>query len=234
MLSRYYFRSRPVVLLIISMILIHLWSFLGMDLEVRLNMYRIMGLSLSNFLSCQVWSLLSYVLFHASLSHLVTNLLMLYLFGRAVLAIFGHQKLLKIIFMSSVIGGLSHLLVSALFIYLGGSESCLIGISGVCYGLLVALAVFLGNKRMLPFPISGRNLALGVILSQLLLLLMSPPLTVPILSQIGHWLVKMGCGDIFKMGFACHLGGAFAGWWVARSHVLDSKSDFEHLSVSSS
>jgi hypothetical protein len=43
------------------------------------------------------------------------------------------------------------------------------------------------------------------------------------MSALGRALQQAGCGDWFRMGHACHLGGALAGWaqarWLLRRRV---------------
>jgi membrane associated rhomboid family serine protease len=79
------------------------------------------------------------------------------------------------------------------------------------------------QSRMLPLPVSGRSLGIGVILAELILALADPALGVPGFRQVGDWLVRNGMGHWFQMGHACHFGGGVAGWlfgrWLLRPRI---------------
>ena len=86
----------------------------------------------------------------------------------------------------------------------------------MCYALLLALTTLCPYDRISPFPLMGINLGLGVIVTELLLLIIDPRLSIPYLSIVGESLSAMGLGALFRMSHACHLGGALAGWLIIK------------------
>ena len=76
---------------------------------------------------------------------------------------------------------------------------------------------------MMPLPVSGRSLGLGVLAAELILALADPALGVPVFLNLGNWLVGHGLGHWFQMGHACHFGGGVAGWlfgrWLLRPRI---------------
>ena len=77
--------------------------------------------------------------------------------------------------------------------------------------------------RMMPLPVSGRSLGLGVLIAELSLALINPALDLPGFSRLGNALVNHGMGSWFEMGHACHFGGGMAGWlygrWLLRPRI---------------
>ena len=90
------------------------------------------------------------------------------------------------------------------------------GVSGACFALLLALIVISPHARLRFIPVSSKNLGLGVVIAEAAMLLLHPGLGLPFFSAIGDQLVLFGAGGLFRISHACHLGGAIAGWWVAR------------------
>lgn len=76
---------------------------------------------------------------------------------------------------------------------------------------------------MMPLPVSGRSLGLGLIFASLLLSMLNLLLSTRQFAGISEVLTDYGLGGIFKMGHACHLGGAIAGWlygrWLLRPRI---------------
>ena len=127
----------------------------------------------------------------------------------------GQRKSLEIIVAGVLVGGLLHLL-SSLLPVTGYGESYLVGISGACFALLLALTTLSPHTRMGFIPVSGKNLGLGIVIGETLLWLMHPSLSLPVLSSLGEQMVAWGGAALFEISHACHLGGALAGWCLAR------------------
>lgn len=135
----------------------------------------------------------------------------------------------RIVIAGVICGGVCHLVTSVWHGYQGIAEAYLIGVSGACYALLLALTTLLGERKFLFIPVSAKNLALGTVISQVLLLLMSPSLGLPVFSQMGEAFITIGAGDLFQSSFSCHLGGAFAGWWIVRRYIGGRKTQADYL-----
>lgn len=103
----------------------------------RLNYYLAM---IPSFVLYQgwVWQFFTYMFMHGGVSHLLFNMLSLYIFGRPVERQLGSREFL---FAYLVIGTLSGI-TSFLIYYLLGWNVMLVGASGVLYGLLLLFAVF--------------------------------------------------------------------------------------------
>jgi membrane associated rhomboid family serine protease len=76
---------------------------------------------------------------------------------------------------------------------------------------------------MIPIPVSGKSLGLGILAAALILTLANPALGVPAFSTLGNRLARQGMDGWFKVAHACHLGGGIAGWllgrWLLRPRV---------------
>ena len=178
--------------------------------------YQNFALSWGEFSHGKIWQLLTYGLLHSDGLHLVINLLVLWLVGKRVLLILGSRHCLQMMFFGVLAGGLLHLLTGVLLLRNGYAESNLVGISGACLALLLTLTTLSPNDRFRFLPVSGKNLGLGLIIAELLLWFMHPGLGLPVFSNLGELLVTWGGPGLFRISHACHLGGALAGYLLAR------------------
>lgn len=181
--------------------------------------YLKFGLSREGFLGGRVWSLLTYGLLHGSWWHLAMNALFVLLVGSRIEHVSGAAVVGRTVLLGVISGGLFHLL----FAPGNGSAHVLVGLSGGCLALLLLLTTLSPESRMMPLPVSGKSLGLGLILSSLLLTLVNLALGLHEFSGLGKYLMRHGLDALFKMGHACHLGGALAGWlygrWLLRPRV---------------
>ncbi|RPJ33262.1 MAG: rhomboid family intramembrane serine protease [Verrucomicrobiaceae bacterium] len=172
------------------------------------------GLSRGEFLTGKFWQVLTYGLLHGSWWHAVFNALFVLLVGSRIEHMAGPAAVLRTAALGILGGGLSHLLLGA---------GLLVGLSGGCFALLLLLTTLSPQSRMLPIPVSGKSLGLGILLSSLILTLMNPALGLPWISAGGRALDAHGMGSWFQIGHACHLGGGLAGWicgrWILRPRV---------------
>lgn len=212
--------------LVLMLVLIHLFLERAGGPTEAPWYYLNFGLSWDGFSHGKIWQLATYGLLHGDWFHLMINLLMLWLVGGRVIHILGHQWCFKIIVFGTLAGGLIHLLTGLLMLRTGYQESQLVGISGACLALLLTLTTLSPDSRMWPIPISGKNLGLGLIVAELLLWLMQPGLGLPVFSLMGEQIISWSGGDgtIFRISHACHLGGALAGWWLARRLLAPTPS----------
>ncbi len=201
-----------VGLLVVVLVAVH-----GLVVMVGAEWFYVwFGLSWQGFSGGRIWQVGSYALLHAGWLHLLVNGLMLWLVGGRVVHILGSRRCLVIVVSGVVAGGLVHLLTGLLFLRTGYPESHLVGVSGACLALLLTLTTLSPDSRMWPVPVSGKNLGRGLILGELLLWLVQPGLGLPIFSSVGVFLIRSVGSGIFQVSHACHLGGALAGWWLAR------------------
>jgi len=181
--------------------------------------YLQFGLSREGFLGGRVWSLLTYGLLHGSWGHVAMNALFVLLVGSRIEHVSGAAVMGKTVLLGVLGGGVSHLLLAPG----NGSAHVLVGLSGGCLALLLVLTTLSPESRMIPLPVSGRSLGLGLIFASLLLTLANLALGMRGFSDWGKSLVGHGFGTFFRMGHACHLGGALAGWlygcWLLRPRI---------------
>ena len=204
-----------VTALVLVLLLLHLVLMFAGGMPELFWYYQNFGLSWGGITHGKVWQLLSYALLHGDWVHLVINLFILWFAGGRVLQMLGQRKSLEIITAGVLVGGLLHLL-SGLLLVTGYRESYLVGISGACFALLLAMATLSAHTRLRFIPVSGKNLGLGLVIGEALLWLMHPDFGLPVLSLLGEQMVAWGGAELFEISHACHLGGALAGWCLAR------------------
>ncbi|MGB2402626.1 MAG: rhomboid family intramembrane serine protease [Akkermansiaceae bacterium] len=205
-----------LICLILALFLVHTALFTTVALLDRVWWQLNLGLSWEGVLQGKIWQLFTHALLHAGWLHLIVNLCMLWFVGSKVMMILGRKKAFEVVIAGVLLGGLLHLLASMVMIFTGYGESCLVGISGACFAMLLALIVISPHARLRFIPVSSKNLGLGVVIAEVAMLLLHPGLGLPFFSAIGDQLVLSGAGGLFRISHACHLGGAIAGWWVAR------------------
>jgi membrane associated rhomboid family serine protease len=209
------------------------WSVAGIILAIHLcvtlaggplhppawSVYETLGLTREGVLLGKVWQIFSYGLLHGSWWHVSLNALFVLLVGSRIEHMAGRGAILKTVLLGVLGGGAGHLLLAA-----GGHRApLLVGFSGGCVALLLLLTTLSPQSRMMPLPVSGRSLGLGILTAELLLALVNPALAWPGFSTIGKWLVAHGMASWFDMGHACHFGGGMAGWlygrWLLRPRI---------------
>ena len=95
------------------------------------------------------WQLVTYMFMHArfleSASHVIFNMLVLWMFGQEVENRWGTRKFVFFYFFTGIGAGLVHLLVNP--------EGVMVGASGAVYGVLLAFGMTFPNRQvMLLFP----------------------------------------------------------------------------------
>ncbi len=202
------------------------WSFAGVVLGIHLiitfvggqnqqpawGWYEFFGLSRDEFLSGKIWQILSYGFFHGGWIHVLLNAVFILLIGSRIEHMAGRPAVVKVILAGVIGGGIGHLI----FATGAAATPLLVGISGGCMALLLFLTTLSPESRMMPIPLSGRSLGMGIISAELILTLIDPALGLPVLSRVGRVLVDQGLGAWFELGHACHVGGAITGWMLGR------------------
>ncbi|MES2660499.1 MAG: rhomboid family intramembrane serine protease [Verrucomicrobiota bacterium] len=196
----------------------------GRDTQPARSWYDMLGLARGEFLAGKVWQILTYGFLHGGWVHVALNAVFILLIGSRIEHMVGRKGLVIATLAGVLGGGICHLILAP-----GGTGSpLLVGISGGCMALLLLLTTLSPQSRMMPLPVSGRSLGLGILLAALLLALMNPALGIPGLSMLGTLLVDSGFGIWFEMGHACHFGGGLAGWIVGR-WILRPRITLERL-----
>ncbi len=182
--------------------------------ESLVSCFETLGLTRADFLSGEIWQILSYALLHGSWWHAGMNVMFLVLIGSRIEHIAGWGTLMRVSLAGVLAGGTGHILLG---------HDLLVGFSGACVALLLLLTTLSPQSRMIPLPVSGKSLGLGIMLAESLLALIDPALDLPGLSTAGLWLADNGMSHWFRVGHACHVGGGLAGWgygrWLLRPRV---------------
>jgi len=96
-----------------------------------------------------VWQIVSYAFLHSTehITHLLFNMLGLWMFGAEVERYVGARRFLSVYFASVVTAALSQLFVPALF---GAAPEPVIGASGGVFGLLLVYAYLFPRRKVIP------------------------------------------------------------------------------------
>lgn len=92
------------------------------------------------------WTIVTNLFIHASLWHIVANMLTLYFFGRFLSMLIGDKRFLIVYFLGGIIGNLFYILLASPY-------SIVIGASGAVFAIGGALAVMAPKLRVYVFPI---------------------------------------------------------------------------------
>ncbi|MDJ0883782.1 MAG: rhomboid family intramembrane serine protease [Desulfobacterales bacterium] len=153
--------------------------------------------------SWQPLSLLVYMFLHGGIGHLLGNMLFLWLFGCMLEPGMGRLRFLGLYLASGVGGGLFFALFNL------QSQVPLVGASGAIAGLMGALPVLYGRRRVSFFCYFGFYFSV---------------LRIPALALLPFWLGKeiwseISSGDASSVAFLAHAGGIIAGAilaWIFR------------------
>ena len=116
-----------------------------------------------------VWQLVTYMFLHASITHILFNMLTLWMFGMQLERDWGSRQFLKFYFYCGIAAGVCVLGVNML---LGYWYTPTVGASGAIFGLLVAFGVMYPNQTVLMyflFPIKAKYLVMIFVAVELLL-----------------------------------------------------------------
>jgi membrane associated rhomboid family serine protease len=96
-----------------------------------------------------VWQIVTYAFLHSTgnLTHLLFNMLGLWMFGAEIERYVGPRRLVTCYFASVVTAGLTQIIVPPL---LGAAPAPTIGASGGVFGLLLAYALMFPNRKVVP------------------------------------------------------------------------------------
>jgi membrane associated rhomboid family serine protease len=149
----------------------------------------------------QVWQLVTYQFLHANFSHILFNMIALWMFGIEIEHIMGSRKFLYFYLLCGVVAGLFNLFLTPV---IGEAPALTVGASGAIYGVLIAFALFFPNRYIFLYffiPVKAKYLIGFFIILE-------------------FFMVNSG-GNVAHLA---HLGGALAGFVFI---LLDSKSNVD-------
>ncbi|MBN1449105.1 MAG: rhomboid family intramembrane serine protease [Bacteroidetes bacterium] len=88
------------------------------------------------------WQLVTYMFLHGNFTHILFNMLMLWMFGMELENTWGSKKFLIFYFASGIVAGLANLFIAPMF----STPGATIGASGGVYGVLTAFALMFPNR----------------------------------------------------------------------------------------
>jgi membrane associated rhomboid family serine protease len=104
-------------------------------------------------LSFQFWQLVTYSFLHGGVTHLLFNMLALYMFGSDLERVFGQKRFTIFYFMSVVTAALAQLAISAMA---SSPPIPTVGASGGVFGLLLGFGLYFPHRKVmlifLPVP----------------------------------------------------------------------------------
>jgi len=154
----------------------------------------------------RIWQPFTYLFLHdvGSVWHILTNMFMLWMFGRELELVWGRNRFLRYYFLTGVGAGLINVIVKLFPVLLGrgipdSAYIPTIGASGAVFGILVACAILFPDRRVyiIPFPVA-----------------MSMR-TVVIAMTVLTFLGTFGLGAD-RVSHLCHLGGLLVGYIYLR------------------
>ena len=92
------------------------------------------------------WQLLSYAFLHGSFTHLLFNMLGLWMFGGELERVWGPKRYTQILVAST----LTAAIVQLIFTWAIGSQSPTVGASGAIFGLLLSFGMLFPNRIIVP------------------------------------------------------------------------------------
>ena len=174
------------------------------------KVYLNFGLTRAGLIQGKLWQLVTHAFLHGNPTHLLINTITLLLIGSRVERIGGAMAVIKVFFAGVLAGGVVQVLLTPP----SQLEFQLVGASGGITALLLWLTTVSPESRMLPLPISARNLGRGIILAEAGFLTAS-------------WIMP-DTGLQIVVAHGCHLGGAIAGWWLGK-RMFRPVPTLEHL-----
>ncbi len=92
------------------------------------------------------WEVFTYLFLHAGISHVLWNMLALWMFGVELERTWGTRRFVGFYFACGVLAGITVIIAAYLF---GGARVPTVGSSGAVYGILVAYGVLFPNQTIL-------------------------------------------------------------------------------------
>jgi membrane associated rhomboid family serine protease len=166
------------------------------------------------------WQPFTYLFLHdpTTIWHVLTNMFMLWMFGRELELVWGKNRFLKYYFTTGMGAGIIILIVKTIPALFGSGFSYIptIGASGAIFGVLIACAILFPDRQVMLLPIPVR-ISMKTLVTVMVVL---------------TFLGTFGLGDD-KVSHICHLGGLLIGWVYLRRgsflySVRNTVSDWQH------
>jgi membrane associated rhomboid family serine protease len=167
----------------------------------------------------RIWQPFTYLFLHdaSTIWHILSNMFVLYMFGRELEIAWGRNKFLQYYFLTGVGAGLINVIVKTVPVLWGRSPSDVptIGASGAIFGVLLACAILFPDRQVIMFPIPIK---------------MSMRTFVIVMTAL-EFLGTFGLGGD-NISHICHLGGMLIGYVYLRRgsflySVRNSVSDWK-------
>jgi len=168
------------------------------------------------FPGLRIWQPFTYLFLHENFWHILTNMFVLFMFGRELELAWGRNRFLQYYFLTGVGAGLINVIVKvALFWGQPASYIATIGASGAIFGVLLACAILFPDRQVVMFPIPIK---------------MSMRTFVIVMTAL-EFLGTFGLGGD-NISHICHLGGMLVGYVYLRRgsflySVRNSVSDWK-------
>ncbi len=197
-----------------------LWTLLGINLAVYVRWHTVgpdypellrrhLLVSWESVAAGRMWTLLTSEFSHIDATHLLVNLLALYVFGKPVESVIGSVRLVGLYVFGAVLASLGFVAWGAIT----GSDAVALGASGAVMAIAVPYALWFPNRTLL------------------LMFFIPLPAWLAVLLFLGIDLLGLFSGGVDGMLFggrrvahSAHLGGAVAGlvvglpiWWRRRA-----------------
>jgi membrane associated rhomboid family serine protease len=164
-----------------------------------------------------VWQIFTYMFLHAGITHILFNMLTLWMFGLQLERDWGTRRFLKFYFYCGIAAAVCVLLVN---MAVGDWGSLTLGASGAIMGLLIAFGVLYPNQTVLMyflFPIKAKYMVMIFVAIELLLTF-GPNTGVSTIAHLGG----MAFGYIYLKGRLPHwklpaIGPAYNQWKLQRA-----------------
>ena len=167
----------------------------------------------------RIWQPFTYLFLHeaSSIWHILSNMFVLFMFGRELEVAWGRNKFLQYYFLTGVGAGLINVIVKTVPVFWGHPPSDVptIGASGAIFGVLLACAILFPDRQVIMFPIPIK---------------MSMRTFVIVMTAL-EFLGTFGLGGD-NISHICHLGGMLIGYVYLRRgsflySVRNSVSDWK-------
>lgn len=154
-----YFPTGVKWLLIINTVVFVIWYLGGPTVQSWMSPLELVPrLVVYKFPWC-LYQLFTYMFLHGGITHLLFNMLALWMFGLSLEQTWGTRRFLKYYFLCGVGAGICDTVVNVLL----GHNTSTIGASGAIYGLLLAFGVLFPDTQVLMyflFPIKAKYLVM--------------------------------------------------------------------------
>jgi membrane associated rhomboid family serine protease len=148
----------------------------------------------------RIWQPFTYLFLHENFWHILTNMFVLFMFGRELELAWGRNRFLQYYFLTGVGAGLINVIVKVvLFWGQPASDIATIGASGAIFGVLLACAILFPDRQVIMFPIPIK---------------MSMRTFVIVMTAL-EFLGTFGLGGD-NISHICHLGGMLVGYVYLR------------------